>query len=125
MGSPLRKVQGDSRLVGVVMHLGLMGRMLVFMGPMLAGMVMVMDMHILGMAVLVRMFMNVFMDVRVGVLVGVDLVPMGVRMTMNMGMFMGMQVAVLVFPFHAKILPSEKSGVFHKPVIFILMFNPN
>ncbi len=102
--------------MGVVVHFGFMGRMLMVMGSMLTGMVMIMHVGILGMAVFMRMFVDVFVNMGVGVLVGVNHVPVGVRMAMNMGVFMGMQVAVFVFPFHAEVLPSEKLQVFHKPI---------
>jgi len=100
----------------MVVDLGLMGRMFVLMGSMLAGVVMVMHVHILGVAVLMGMLVNMFVNMGVGVFVSVGRAPMGMLMAVGMSVLMGMQMTVLMFTEHNKILPSEKLRVFHKPI---------
>jgi hypothetical protein len=106
----------------MVVHLSLMGRMFMLMGAMLAGVVMIMHMRILGVAVLVRMFMDVFVNMSVSVFVGVDRAPVSVLMAVSMGMLMGMQMTVFMFADHKRILPTEKLQVFHKPISLTVMF---
>jgi hypothetical protein len=84
----------------VLVHLGLMRRMLMLMEAVLAGVVMIMHVRILGVDVLVGMFMDVFVNMGVGVFVGVDRALMRVLMTVSMGMLVGMQMPVFVFADH-------------------------
>jgi hypothetical protein len=97
-------------------YLRLMGQMLVTMGAVFPGVLMVMHVAILGVAMLMRVFMDVFMGMRVGVFVAVDFALMSVRMAVRVGMLMSVQVHVFVFSFHGRFLPSEKLQVFHKPI---------
>jgi len=116
MGSPGEAIGQLSGLVRMVVHLGLMGWMFVLMESMLAGVVMIMHVHILGVAVLMGMFVDMFVNMGVGVFVSVDCAPMVMLMTMGMSVLMGMQMTVLMFAEHNKILPPEKLRVFHKPI---------
>jgi hypothetical protein len=100
----------------MLVHLGLMGWMFMLMEAMLAGVIMIMHVHILGVAVLMGMFVDVLVNMGMGVFVGVNRVPMSVLMAVSMGVLVGMQMTVFVFAFHDKILPTEKLGVFHKPI---------
>jgi hypothetical protein len=84
----------------VLVHLGLMRRMFVLMEAVLAGVVMIMHVRILGVAVLVGMFVDVFVNMGMGVFVGVDRAPMRVLMAVSMGMLVGMQMTVFVFADH-------------------------
>jgi len=94
----------------MVVHLGLMRRMFMLMGAVLAGVIMIMHVRILDMAMLMRMFMDVFVNVRVGVFVGMDRAPVSVLMAMSMGMLMGMQMTVFVFANHDKTSLREVAG---------------
>jgi hypothetical protein len=105
----------------MIVPFGLMGRVFMVMGSVVAGVVVIMHVDILGVAMLMRMFVDVFVNMGVGVFVSVDGAPMGVLVAMGMGMLMGMQVAVFMFANHKRILPSEKWRVFHKPIKSILM----
>ncbi len=89
---------------------------------MLAGVVMIMHVRILGVAVLMGMLVDVFVNMGVGVFVGVDLAPVSVLMAVSMDMLVGMQMPVFVFADHNEILSSKKLQVFHKPVVLIIMF---
>jgi hypothetical protein len=80
--------------------LRLMSRMFMAMESVLAGVVMIVNVGILGMAMLMGMLMDVFMRVGVAVFMTVAGTPMGMRMAVHMGMLMRMQVPVLVFSFH-------------------------
>lgn len=106
----------------MLVHLGLMGRVDMLMGAMvLPDMVVFMHMSISGMLMGVRMLVEVLMGVGVNMLVGVNLTAMAMLMFVPVGVFVGMQVFVFVSAFHGKILPSEKLGVFHKPVEFMIL----
>jgi hypothetical protein len=86
--------------MGMLVGLRLMSRMFMGMETVLAGVVMIMNVGILGMFMLMGMLMDMLMGVSVGVFMSVGFTPMGVRMAVHMVMLMIVQVPVLVFSFH-------------------------
>jgi hypothetical protein len=88
----------------VLMGFGLVPRVFVIMGAVIACVVMIMGVFISSMGVFVRMFMTV----GVTVVVAVSLV--AVLVLMLVAVFVGMLMCVFVFSFHGIVLPKRLSS---------------
>lgn len=84
----------------VVVGFQLVARMVMFMGAVVAGVVMIM--HVAGplVGVFVQMLMQMLVGVAVGVFVRMILPVMCMLVGMRVAMVMGMQVLMFVFSFH-------------------------
>lgn len=87
------------------MVLFVMRRMLMFMGTMIPGMFVIMNMDIRGMLMCMRMLMEVLMSMSVSMIVGMNLIAMPVLMAVLVGVSVGMQVLVFVLALHGRYLP--------------------
>ena len=102
-------LKAGRKSVLVVVGFQLVPRMVMFMGAVVAGVVMIV--HVVGpvVGVFVQMLMQMLVGVAMGVFVRMLLSVMGMLVGMRVAMIMGMQVLMFVFSFH--VIPPLSFGL--------------